>query len=102
MGSMNSDQSLVARDPVSLFVPQAGIEERKLRQRLHNARTIASVKAVAAVSDNARSLYWAVNDVASVWTFGRATVEDLKSIADAMVRLFLVAGELERIEGGRS
>jgi len=97
---MSALSSVLAKDPVSLFVPGASIEERKLRQRLHNASTIASMKAVNASSEHARSLFWMVNEVAFAWKFAPATAEDLKDIADALVRLFLVAGELQRLEGG--
>jgi hypothetical protein len=39
-----------------------------------------------------------VNEVAGGWVFAPADVEDLKDIADSMVRLFMVATTLERLE----
>jgi hypothetical protein len=80
-------------------VPQATPEERKLRQRLLNARTIASARAVSTYSDNARQLFWLVNEVASAWTFAPARVSHLEDVANILVRLFTSASAFERIEG---
>jgi hypothetical protein len=91
-------QSRIQADPIGLFVPQATAEEKKLRQRLHNARTLASARAVSAQSDNARQLFWLVNHVASGWIFAGATVEQLEEVANALLRLFLSASDFERIE----
>lgn len=99
---MTSKQSMVAKDPIALFMPAAGPEERQLRQRLHNARVISSARAMTAVSEHARQLYWVVNEVASIWVFAPASTEELKDIADGLVKLFMTAATFDRIEGERA
>lgn len=96
----NDLSSRIASDPVAMFVPWAAELERKLRRRLHNARNIAAARAVSTKSDNACSLYWMVNEVASAWVFAPATEEQLLDILDGLTRLFLVADMFQRIEGG--
>ena len=85
-------------DPIDAFMPWVGDEERALRQRLHRAWTIGAAKAAVAVSDNARILYWQASQIASDWTFKRAPAADLKDIADSLVRMFMAAATIERIE----
>jgi hypothetical protein len=96
---LSSEQSRIATDPIGLFVPHATPEERKLRQRLNNARTLASARAVGSQSDNARTLFWMVEHVASGWIFAGAKMEHLEAIANTLVRLFQSASDFERIEG---
>jgi hypothetical protein len=95
----NLRETQPALDAIGTFMPWIGKEERALRKRLHNAWTIASARASRSDSGNARTLYWTAALVASEWTFARSDLEDLKDIADALVRLFLAAGTLERVEG---
>lgn len=87
-------------DPIGVFAPGAGPEERALRKRLHNAWTISSARASRSKSDTARALWWQVSLAASEWTFARSSNADLKDVADALARVFLAASAFERIEGG--
>lgn len=89
----------VKADPVDTFMPWIDEEEKALRQRLHRALTISAARAPTAVSKSARALYWQCNLVAAEWAFKRAPAADLEDIANALVRLFMAAGALERIEG---
>lgn len=86
-------------DAVSVFAPWAGEQEKLLRRRLRNAWTIASARGARSRSGNARQLYWQVAMVASEWTFARASLADLKDIADGLVRMFVAANVFERVEG---
>lgn len=85
-------------DPVSVFAPWAAGTERAMRLRMHRARDIAQARASRSKHPTARSIYWTAAQVASGWVFARAPQDDLSDILEALSRLFLVAGTLERLE----
>jgi len=86
-------------DAVSHFCPWAEGDEKLSRQRLLNARNIGAAKAQRATNSRARQLMWLISSVAGDWVFARATADDLTEIANALVRLMLAAGTIERLEG---
>ena len=97
-GGMNAP-ALNLSDEIRRFVPWVDDDELALRTRLRKARDLGAVRAVAATGHaRSRTLYWMVADVAGEWMLSPASNDDLKDVADAMVRLFMVAGALERLE----
>lgn len=85
-------------DPVDVFAPWAGEEERALRIRIHRARDVATARAGRSQHGRARTLYWLAAQLASDWVFTRAPITDLSEILAALTRLFLTAGMIERLE----
>ena len=90
--------SRIESDPIGLFMPWIGESERSLRRRLLKARNLASARAPACRSQRARTLLWMANEAAAEWMLAPADPEDLKQLADGLVRLFTVAGTFERLE----
>lgn len=88
----------IAADPVATFMPWASEAERKLRQRLLRAQALASAKVVSAESGPSRTLLWMITEVAGSWAFAPASADDLRDVADGMVRLLMVAEMFERVE----
>jgi len=85
-------------DPITVFAPWAGPEERALRVRIHRARDRAQARAGRSKHGRARTLYWLSAQLAGDWVFSRASADDLNDILAALSRLFLVAGAIERLE----
>lgn len=85
-------------DPVRVFAPWCGDEERALRVRIHRARDIAQARAARSKHCHARSLYWMSAQFAGDWVFTRAPVADLNAILETLTRLFLAAGTIEQLE----
>lgn len=92
-------QSAIECDPIEAFRPWEDDDKKAVRRRLMNARNIAALRAVRVESDVARRLYWEANGIANRWCFAAANVDNLTDIANAVVRLFLTAGTVERVEG---
>src|SRR4051794_39680073 len=89
------EQSLTA---VDIFAPWSGADERALRLRIHRARDIAQARAGRSKHTRARAVYWIAAQLAGDWVFARAPNESLEGVLEALSRLFLVAGTLERLE----
>lgn len=87
-------------DAIDVFAPGADDDEKALRRRLARAQATGSARAVRSRSDNARCLWWQVAQVASAWTFARASKDDLADILRAASMMFCAANVFERIEGG--
>ena len=85
-------------DPVARFRPWDSEETRNLRHRILKARDIAAVRARRSKVTIARTIFWLANELANDWVFVTASDDQLREIADSLVRLFLVAGSLERVE----
>ncbi len=85
-------------DPVGVFAPWAGEEEKALRVRIHKARDVAQARASRSKHGRARTFYWLAAQMASDWVFSRAPNEDLADVLASLSRLFLVAGSVERLE----
>ncbi|MEA1015600.1 hypothetical protein [Sphingosinicella sp. LY1275] len=88
----------ITSDPVRTFVPWAGDEERKLRQRLLKAQSFASARVMRSRSPKARALLWMIIETAGEWAFAPASCGDLKDVADGLVRLVLVVETFEMLE----
>ena len=85
--------------PIRLHLPWISDDEHALRMRLFKARDLSALKAVAAEGhDRSRYLYWMVNELANEWLLSPAGKDDLRDLADTLVRLFMVAGALQRLE----
>jgi hypothetical protein len=85
-------------DPVRAFMPGVDAEEHRLRCRLVKACNIAGSRAVLTRHQHARELFGFIRDVAGYWKFSPASKEQLKDMADALVRLFMTAAAFERLE----
>lgn len=92
---------LLAADPIGLMMPWAGEGERDLRRRILLCQRLSSTRATMCASDRARSIYWAANNVAAEHVFAPAPIDCLQDVRDTLVRMFLVAGALERFEAPR-
>jgi hypothetical protein len=88
-----------ASTPASAFWSWEDEEKQSVRSRLRKARDISARRAVAAESDGARRLFWEANALANRWCFAAASTEDLTEIANGIVRLFMAADTIERMEG---
>jgi len=84
--------------PIDVFAPWAAGEERGLRLRIHKARDIAQARAARSRHVHARSIYWSAAEIAHAWVFQRAPSDQLNDILEALTRLFLAAGAIERLE----
>ena len=85
-------------DPVRIFAPWCDNEERALRLRIHKARDIAQARACRSKHGRARAIYWTAAQLSGAWVFQRVSTEELGDILEALTRLFLVAGTIERLE----
>ena len=85
-------------DPIDVFAPWAGEDEKALRRRIHRAQGAATTRASRSRHGRARQIYWIAAATASDWTFQRAPITDLSEILAALARLFLTAGMIERLE----
>ena len=88
-------------DPIDIFAPGADEAEKSLRRRLARAQSIGSARAVRSHSDDARCLWWQVAQVASAWTFARASKDDLVDVLHACSQIFCAANVFERLESSR-
>jgi hypothetical protein len=88
----------VISDPIRTFLPQVDEEEFMLRCRLVKACNIASSRAVRTRHQHARELFGLIRDVAGNWKLSAASKEQLKDMADTLVRLFMAAAAFERLE----
>lgn len=86
-------------DPVEVFAPFSSEEQSVSRRRLLKARDLATAKSMRTRNSRVRQLMWIVQVTAAEWVFARASAEDLKYVADALVRLFQAARALEEVEG---
>ena len=93
-----NDVERLETDPIGLFMPSIDEGERLLRRRLLRARNLASASACRCRSDQARTLYWVVDDAAAKWVLAPAHPEDLKALVDSLARLVTVAGTFEQLE----
>jgi hypothetical protein len=85
-------------DPIRTFLPGADDEEHMLRCRLVKACNIGSSRAVMTRHQHARELFGLIRDVAGNWKLSPASKEQLKDMADTLVRLFMAATAFERLE----
>jgi len=92
-------QSAIECDPIEAFRSWESDAKKAVRRRLMKGITLSALGAVRAKSDAARRLYWEANGIANQWCFAVATVADLTDIANAVVRLFMTAGAIERLDG---
>lgn len=88
----------VKPDAIEAFMPWATADERQLRRRILNCQQIASTRAPRAGSDRARLFYWTACDIAAATVFASSSGDHLQEVLDTLVRLFLVAGAVERWE----
>jgi hypothetical protein len=93
-----NDVDRLESDPIGLFMPWIEESERLLRRRLLRARNLASASACRCRSDQARTLYWMVDDAAAKWVLAPAHAGDLKALVDSLARLVTVAGTFEQLE----
>jgi len=94
----NAAQTQPPLDAIDVFAPGADDDEKALRRRLARAQATGSARAVRSRSDDACSLFWQVAQVASAWTFARATKDDLEDILRAASMMFCAANTFERLE----
>lgn len=85
-------------DAIDLFAPGADDAEKNLRRRLARAQATGSARATRSRSDDARCLWWQVAQVASAWTFARASKDDLVDVLRAVSMMFCAANVFERLE----
>jgi hypothetical protein len=90
--------SPMVRDPIRTFMPGVDEEEHALRCRLVKACNIASSRAVMTDHQHARQLFGLIRDVAGYWKLSPASKEQLKQMADTLVRLFVAATAFEQLE----
>jgi hypothetical protein len=95
---MTAAPSKIEADPIGTFMPWTDQSEWTLRRRLVNARNIATARATSSRHSRARGLYWLTSYIAGDWMLTPAPADDLKDMADTLVRLFLCAGAIERLE----
>lgn len=89
----------VNSDQLDRAVPFATTEERALRHRLLNARTIASGRALSTRCVHARALYWVASDAAADWVSSPASIDQLREVLKHLTAIFLAAGAFEQLEG---
>ena len=85
-------------DPITVFAPWCGPDERGLRIRIHRARDSATARATRCKHGNARTILWIAAHLAADRVFARMPNEDLKETLENLARLFLVAAWIERTE----
>jgi len=83
---------------IQVFAPWCEPEQEALRHRIHRARDIAQARAERSCHSRARTIYWLAAQLASDWVFARVPTFQLDEIVAALSRLFLVAGQIERLE----
>lgn len=85
--------------PVKVLMPWADGAELALRERLHKARDLSASRAVAAAGyARSRALFWMIADLCTEWVVSPASVADLEDLTNAILRLFMVADALQRLE----
>ena len=94
-------QSKITVDPIDAFRPWEDEATKAARRRLMNARNLASLRAIRAGCETSRQLYWSANEIANRWCLADARAAELTEIANALVRLFLTAGVVDRMESQR-
>lgn len=87
-----------AMDAIDVFAPGADIVEKALRRRLAKAQAAGSARAERSNSDDARCLWWQASQVASAWTFARASKDELTDVLRAASMMFCAANVFERLE----
>ncbi|MBA3512609.1 hypothetical protein [Sphingomonas sp.] len=87
-------------DPIETFAPWADDAEKNLRRRLAQTQVTGSARAARSKSDAACCLWCHAAQVASAWTFARASKGDLVDVLRACSQMFCAANVFERIEGG--
>lgn len=85
-------------DPAAAMMPWMNGPERALRNRLFQAQQFSARRARSSHSETARALFWLINTTAAAHATAPAAVEQLRGVADTLVRLALVANGFERIE----
>ena len=85
-------------DPIDVFAPQAGEDEKALRRRIHRAHGAATARAQRSQHGRARTVYWITAQLAADWVFQQASVDELQEIISALARMFMVAAAFERLE----
>ena len=86
-------------DPIEAMRPWGTPAERALRRRLHKSWQLSAAGAARAQSGTARAILWMIAQTASDWTFSGRNEDELKEMADTLVRLFLCANAFEKLEG---
>ena len=88
-------------DALETFMPWEPEDKKEMRRRLHKCRDLAARRATYSECDVARDLFWYANQVASEHLYAAgASLDRLKDIRDACLRLFQVANAFERWEVG--
>ena len=85
-------------DPIEAMRPWGTPTEKALRRRLHKSWHLSAAGAARAQSGAARTILWIIAQAASDWTFAVHSEEEMKDMADTLVRLFVCANAFERLE----
>lgn len=84
-------------DPITALMPWVTPEEAGLRRRILKCRLTAARKAARA-GGVAQQLCWAACDLAGQWDVAPASIEQLQDVIEALTRMFLAVGVVERLE----
>ena len=83
---------------VDCWAPWSTAGERAQRLRLYTARDVAGARA-ARTQGWTHEVFKTAEHIAGGWLWSRGSEYELKTVADALVRMFQAGVALERVEG---
>ena len=85
---------------MAAIFPWEAETKQRTRERLLTVQRLASNRALASRNTMARALFWDAATAAANRVFIPGDEADLRELADALVRLMMVAGVFERLGVG--
>jgi hypothetical protein len=88
-------------NPVSVFAPWSTQGQHAQRLRLYKARDIAGARAARSQGWTAE-VFRGAEQIASDWIWSRASEDELRAVANVVLRLFQAGAALEQVESGNA